>query len=193
MAIVVGSTVGNPTSASLLEPILGLCTSYQYVRAAATAAERHKRIATLASFFAASGSAVTTDSSTSAAAGALVASKISYMKAILARGGSTCISNIQRIPSSQHFAIILDSVRTPVNSIHQYRIQFAENSKIVVGNIFEEHTARRHGCSHKLKTIRPGYLVPIASTQISTAALVGWTTFGVGIIGLTALSSLCYF
>jgi len=40
---------------SLSEPILGLGTSYQFVQAAATAAERRQRIATLASFLAASG------------------------------------------------------------------------------------------------------------------------------------------
>ena len=39
----------------LLEPVLGLGTGYQFVKAAATAAERRQRIATLASFLAASG------------------------------------------------------------------------------------------------------------------------------------------
>lgn len=45
---------------TLFEPILGLGTSYQFVKAAVDGVERQKRIATLASFFEASGSAPAT-------------------------------------------------------------------------------------------------------------------------------------
>ena len=37
------------------------------------------------------------------------------------------------------------------------------------------------------------YLAPIASTQINTTALIGWTCFGVGIIRFTILGSLYLF
>ena len=91
MGVVLSSAAGNTTELgikSVLEPILGFGTSYQFVMAAATAIERRQRIATLASFLAASGGALTTDPTTNAAMGAAVASKIAYMRAILARGGS---------------------------------------------------------------------------------------------------------
>ena len=90
MGVVLSSAAGNSSDlgiTSLLEPILGLGTSYQFVQVAATAVERRQRIATLAAFFAASGGALTTDPKTNAAIGASVASKIGYMKAILTRGG----------------------------------------------------------------------------------------------------------
>ena len=58
MSIVGTAAVGNSSDLgikTLLEPVLGLGTSYQFVRAAATAVERRQRIAPLASFLAASG------------------------------------------------------------------------------------------------------------------------------------------
>ena len=87
VGVVLSSAAGNFSDIGpkvLFEPVLGLGTGYQFVKAAATAAERRQRIATLASFLA----AVNTDPTTNAAIGSAVASKIAYMKAILARGGS---------------------------------------------------------------------------------------------------------
>ena len=52
MGIVLSSAAGNFSDIGpkvLLEPVLGLGTGYQFVKAAATAAERRQRIATLAS------------------------------------------------------------------------------------------------------------------------------------------------
>ena len=52
MGVVVSSAVGNSSDlgiTSLLEPIHGLGTSYQFVQAAASAVERQQRVATLAS------------------------------------------------------------------------------------------------------------------------------------------------
>jgi len=174
---------------ALLEPVLGFGTSYQFVQAAATTAERRQRIATLASFLAASGGALTTDPTTNGAIGAAVASKIAYMKAILARGGSS-----QHIlnPSLKDSTIVVDSIKTPM--VHPYRAQFTDNCKITINNMFQEHTARRYlqGCTQKVKRIRPSYVAPIASTQISinTTALIGWTCLGVGIISFTILGVL---
>ena len=70
------------------------------------------------------------------------------------------------------------------------RAQFTANCKISIDKMFQEHTARRYlqGSTQKLK-----YLAPIASTQINTTALIGWTVFGVGLIGFTTLGVLYLF
>ena len=191
VGIVLSSAAGNFSDIGpkvLLEPVLGLGTGYQFVKAAATAAERRQRIATLASFLAASGGALSTDPTTNGAIGAAVASKIGYMRAILARGGgSQHILN----PSLKDFTIVVDSIKTPM--VHPYRAQFTYNSKMIIDNMFQEHTARRYlqGSVHKI--VRPTYLVPIASTQIKTTALIGWTCFGVGLIGFITFGALYLF
>ena len=149
-AIVVASAAGNFSDIGpkvLFEPIIGLGTSYQFIRAAQTAAERKARIATLAAFLSASGaSAVTTDPATNAAIGGAVASKIAYMRAILTRGGGGGSYNIAKSISSsslEEFAVVVNSVKTPVLDIHPYRTVFTYNSKMIINNMFQEHTARR--------------------------------------------------
>ena len=109
--IVVTSAAGNFSeigSKVLLEPVLGLGTGYQFVKAAATAAERRQRVATLASFLASSVGALTTDPTTNGAVGAAIAAKIGYMKAILARGGGSQHIKSDRSdhPSSKYFCIL---------------------------------------------------------------------------------------
>jgi hypothetical protein len=72
VGVVLSSAAGNFSDIGpkvLFEPVLGLGTGYQFVKAAATAAERRQRIATLASFLAASAGAVNTDPTTNAAIG----------------------------------------------------------------------------------------------------------------------------
>ena len=192
VGIVLSSAAGNFSDIGpkvLLEPVLGLGTGYQFVKAAATAAERRQRVATLASFLAASGGALSTDPTTNGAIGAAVASKIAYMRAILARGGgSQHILN----PSWKDFTIVVDSIKTPM--FHPYRSQFTDNCKITINNIFQEHTARRYlqGSAQKIKTVA---LAPIASASIkeNTIALIGWTCLGVGLISFTILGSLYLF
>lgn len=132
-AIVVASAAGNFSDIGpkvLFEPIIGLGTSFQFIRAARTAAERRARIATIAAFLSTSGtSAVTTDPATNAAVGGAIASKIAYMRAILTRGGGN--SNIAKSISSsslKEFAIIVDSVKTPVLDIHPYQAEFSVNA-----------------------------------------------------------------
>jgi len=198
VGVVLSSAAGNFSDIGpkvLFEPILGLGTSYQFVKAAATAAERRQRIATLAYFLAASGGAVNTDPTTNAAIGAAVTSKIAYMKAILARGGSLQRNQYVLNPSLKDFLTIVDSIKTPVLEVHPYRAKFTANCKISINNMFQDHTARRYiqGSAQKIKTIAPTYLVPICSTQINTTALIGWTFFGVGLIGFTTLGALYLF
>ena len=95
-AIVVGAAAGNFSDIGpkvFIEPLLGLGTSYQFIKAATTAIERRKRIATLASFLATSTSALTTDPATNAAVGGAISAKIAYMRTILdTRGGDTFIT-----------------------------------------------------------------------------------------------------
>lgn len=198
-AIVVASAAGNFSDIGpkvLLEPIIGLGTSYQFIKAAQTAAERKARIATLAAFLSTSGaSAVTTDPATNAAVGSAIASKIAYMRAILTRGGACCNCNSIPTSSLKGFGIIVDSVKNSVSETHPYLTQFTYNSKLIIDNMFHEHTTRRylHGSVQKIKTIAPTCLAPIASTQIKTTAFIGWTGFGVGVISLTVLGSLYFF
>jgi hypothetical protein len=197
-AIVIASAAGNFSDIGpkvLLEPVLGLGTGYHFIRAAKTAAERRDRIAILAAFLSTSASAVTTDPATNAAVGGAVASKIAYMRAILARGGSSQIQQYILTPSLKDYVIIVDSIKTPVLDVHPYRSEFTANSKMIIDNMFKQHTAHRYmeGSIQKIKTIPPTCLIPIASTQINTTALIGWTCFGVTIISFIILGSLNLF
>ena len=201
-AIVVASAAGTFSDIGpkvLFEPIIGLGTSYQFIRAAQTEAERRARIATLAAFLSTSGaSTVALDPATNAAIGSAVASKIAYMRAILTRGGgSYSIAKSISSSSLKEFAIVVDSVKTPVLDIHPYQAEFTYNSKMIIDNMFQEHTARCYlqGSAQKIKTVVPAYLAPItsASTKVSTTAIVGWTCLGVGLISFTILGSLYLF
>ena len=114
------------------------------------------------------------------------------MRAILARGGgSQHILN----PSLKDITIVVDSIKTPM--VHPYRAQFTGNCKIIINNMFQEHTARRYlqGSAQKIKTVAPTYLAPIASTstKVNTTALIGWTCFGVGLIGFITFGALYLF
>lgn len=169
-AIVVASAGGNFSDIGLkvlFEPIFGLGTSYQFIRAAQTVAERRARIATLAAFLSTSGaSAATTDPATNAAVGGAVATKIAYMRAILTRGGGSYdIAKSISSSSLKEFKIVVDLVKTPVLDIHPYRTEFTYKSKRIIHNMVEEHTARRYlqGSAQKIKTISPTYLAPMAS------------------------------
>ena len=194
VSIVIASAAGNVSEISpkvLLEPVFGLGTGYKFVKAAATAAERRQRIATLACFLAASGGALNTDPTTNGVIGAAITSKIGYMKAILARGG-----NSQHIVNSsfKHFTIVVDSLKTPI--VHPYRVQFTNNCKITTNNLFEEHTSRRYiqGRLQKIKTVAPTFLTSIASTsKVNTTALIGWTCFGMVLISFITFGSLYLF
>lgn len=198
VGVVLSSAAGNFSDIGpkvLFEPVLGLGTGYQFVKAAATAAERRQRIATLACFLAASAGAVNTDPTTNAAIGAAVASKVGYMKAILARGGSLQRNQYVLNPSLKDFIITVDSIKTPVLEVHPYRAEFTANCKISINNMFQDHTTHRYlqGSTQKIKTVAPTYLSPIVSTQINNTALIGWTCFGVGLIGFTTLGALYLF
>ena len=195
-AIVVASAAGNfsEIGPKLLFELI-TCTKYnnRFIRAAQTAAERRASIATLAALLSTSkASAVTIDPATNAAVGSAVVSKIAYMRAILTRGGGRNYKITKLKSSLKDFSIIVD---TPVLEIDPSRTQFTSNSKMIIDNMFQEHTARRYlqRSAQKIKAVAPTYLAPMASSQINTTALIGWTCLGVGLIGFTILGSLYLF
>jgi hypothetical protein len=192
--IVAASSVGNVSELqvqSLIEPVLGLKTAYQFIKTAGTAAERSQRIATVAAFLSASGASLTADPSTNGAMGALVTANINYIKLTMRGGSSFQLQKNLLTPSLKDFAIVVDSVKIPSSSIHPCRTQFIENSRIVIDNVFQKHMARRYSqlSGQKIQTVSTGYLVPIVSTQISNAALIGWAFFGVGLISFVTLGA----
>ena len=128
----------------------------------------------------------------------MITSKIAYMKAILTRdGGSYNIVKSISSSSLKEFAIFVDSVKTPVLNIYPYRTEFTYNSKMIIDNMFQEHTARRYlqGFVQKTKTIIPIYLAPMASasTKVNITALIGWRCLGFGLISFTILDLLYLF
>lgn len=205
IGLVLSSAGGNFTqlgATALFEPIYGIGTSYQYVQAAATLAERNQRIATLASFFAASVGALTTDPVINASMGATIAGKIAYMKVILAqRGGFTSwiIDEYFLIPLLKDFAlttfhefsITIKTPKTPVvlSFLSPAQIEFQEKGKLIAQNIFQEHTARRYGQGLTQKVVKPTLQPPtytkpfifLASTKINIFNLIGWSCLGIGI------------
>ena len=162
---------------TLLEPIRGLGVGYRFVKAAETAAERNRRVATLAAFL--STSTVGTFGSTPAAnagIGAGIASHISHMReALKIRGGFTFGSEVK---------IVLNTLKTSISEIHPSRAQFTSNSKMIIDNMFQEHTARRYlqGSAQQIKRVAPTYLAPITLTKIKIGVFVGWTCVGLGSI-----------
>ena len=111
-AIVIASAAGNFSDIGpkiLLEPVFGLDTGYQFIKAAQTVTERRTRIAILATFFSTSVDAIGTDPATNNAAGGMISFKISYMQAILVRRGRT--HKIAKLNfSSKNYVIVIDNM-----------------------------------------------------------------------------------
>jgi hypothetical protein len=181
----------------LFEPIVGLGVSYQFVKAAQTAAERKARVASLAILFAASGTtSVSSNPAANAGIGAAVAGHISHMREVLkTRGGSSVLSS-----EVKDFKIVLDTVKTPVLNIHPYRAEFTAKCKVSINNMFQDYRACRYlqGSTEKFKIVTPTclksptYLTSIASVSTKTG-LIGWTCLGLGVISFVTLGSLYLF
>lgn len=153
-AVVIAAVAdGNATNLPrmLFEPIAGLGVSCQFIKAAQTAAERRARVATLAALLSAStATAVGSNPAANAGLGGAIAAHIAHMRGVLQiRGGQILGSKVNKT--------ILDSVKTPVFEIHSYRTQFTYNSKMIIDNMFQEHTTRRYlqRSIHKIKTVAP--------------------------------------
>lgn len=189
---------GNPSQfpSLLLEPITGFGTSYQFIRAGQTAAERHVRAATLAALFSSSGATVLHSSpTTNAAMGATIAAH--YMREVLKTRGGCCIlsSEIKNLGLSglKKCKIILHSSAKSVKSveINSYRQQFSSQSNLIIQNIFQDHAARRSLSASGV--VAPAALASVSGTQISRAALVGWTCVGVSLVSFGIVGSLYLF
>lgn len=124
------------------------------------------------------------------------------MKGILARGGASATIKKPIFSSSlKELVIVVESVKDPVLNldINPHRTQFTNDSKIIIENMFKEHTASRflQGSAQKIKTVTPNYLAPVASASIKinvpTTVLVGWTSVCVALICLTVFGSLHFF
>jgi hypothetical protein len=181
----------------LLEPIAGLGVSYRYIAAAKSAAMRRARIATVAAFLSTSGgSMVTANPNTNIAVGSAVATKIQYMRAILARGGGQVNTSLsaKSLVSLKEYMIKLEAPKTIV--MDNYQSKFSMASKQIIDNIFNEHTTRRYVQATQgqtLNKILPTSVGSLYLRQAATASVFGWTCFGVLLFGASTVGALYLF
>jgi hypothetical protein len=111
-SIVVMASVGkcsDISSTGFLEPFSGLLTSYMYIQSAKNAAQKTRRIASIAILISAYLScALTGDRATNGTLGGTISAQIALMRAILAIGGSNtnALSEYLLMPSVKPFAIM---------------------------------------------------------------------------------------
>jgi hypothetical protein len=179
----------------LLDPILGLLTSYQYIKAAPTSAEVAKRAATVAVLLSSSvATAFTSDGATNLAQGSVAGAQLSFMREVILklRGGSDQLL-------LKDFAIMADAIKTPVVplSLSLAQIKFHDNCKLIIQNMWKEQLSRRYvqraGEKFKMIEFSPSYMAPIVLTQLNTIPLIVWTCFGFVLIGFTILGALYLF
>jgi len=116
------------------------------------------------------------------------------MKAILVRGGSSQIQQYLLTPSLKDFAIVADSIKTPVLEVYSYQTQFTQNSKNIIQNMFENHRINR--CLGATSVSKYKYSAPItvsSQLNINTIRLIGLTVCGVGVTIFTTLGALYLF
>lgn len=132
-AIVAASAAGNFSDIGpkvLFEPIIGLGTSYKFI----TAAQKVDSLDCYSSSFLIHFWSISCFNRSGDECSRRWCSSIKWS------GGSY---NIAKSISLNEFAIVVDSVKTPVLDIHPYRREFTYKSKIIIDNMFREHTARR--------------------------------------------------
>ena len=195
VAISGASAVGNCSQIGpkvLLEPILGIGTSVQFVRATSSAIERRNRVVTLAAFISTSATSMFhTDPATNFAVGGSIASQISFMKAIIARGEAQETVKYVLIPSLKDFAITSNRLETPAMTrlLSPAQMQFNNKCNIITQNIFVEHTARRYvkGLAQKGRNLLTfsGPLIIQTPTKGSIASSIGYSFLGIGISIIT--------
>lgn len=99
------------------------------------------------------------------------------MQAMLIRRGNSGQISQQKYfltPPLKDFEITINSIKAPVLKVHPYRAEFTAKSKIIIDNIFQEHTARCCLLGFA-KTNILTYLAPIASIPINTTELISFT------------------
>jgi hypothetical protein len=163
------------------------------------AAEMRARLCTMTAFISVSIAAATgSDPATNGAVGGAIASNTAYMRAILARGGSNGLNELYEyslMPALRDFGIMSYPIETPVVPQLLRQIEFQQNCKLIIENLFKDHANRRYmqASAHKFKTIKisPRYVAPIASTQL--IKFIGWNCFGAIVISLTFFGALYLF
>lgn len=176
-----------------MEPAIGLGLSFKHIKAAPTAVERSKRIATMAAFLTTSGTAAANfNTVTNSGLGATVASHISEIReALKVRGGWAWSSGI--VLKFQDFKTIFTPLETPNSKINMYREQFYLKSKIVVENIFHEQSCHRYLQGSKRRAIKVGSSSYFATNQLNIVAAFGWTCLGIEVVSVTILFPLYLF
>jgi hypothetical protein len=180
--IVLGKlTVENHTEINLrealLEPFVGMGVGIHYVNAGKTELERRARVATLAALFSTSASAAATSTpSTNGAIGTAILAQISHMKKVLneTRGGGI-IGNLPGKLTKNSL------VKSSVLEAQPYRTVYAEKSKKIITNIFNQHTQYRYEYS-LAKTGKK--LSPLCSpmiVNISIKTVLGYCFLGAGL------------
>lgn len=147
------------------------------------------RICTLAAFLSTSlETAIQTDPSTNKALSAIITSKISYIKAILARGGGKKLIKLV-YSSALKKAYVLDLVKISVFNVHEY--QYNNNSKIIIKNMFREHANNRYclACA-KGTYFSPRYSAPVLLTKINKNKKNNFTDYHIIIIIILSLTLL---
>ena len=71
----------------------------------------------------------------------MIASEIAYMKSMNVHGNALVNQITNFSYSFKSLTIISDSVKTLKFSVHPYPDNFTNNSKIIIHNLFNEHTA----------------------------------------------------
>lgn len=186
--IVGGAACGDITKISpktALEPFRGLLVAYKFIKVAKDAQERKSRLATLAAVLALSARTITTDPAINMSQGATVSGYINYMETVMqARGGFL----LKFTP-----VFVINQERL----INQKKIQFVQNGKEIIHNIFTEHTARRcmNGNIQKIGTIKliSAYTNSPTVIPLNIVKAVGWTSLGIGSITLIVVGGLCIF
>lgn len=134
VAIVLGSAAGNYSSISprvLLEPILGLGTTYQYVQTSKTVVGCRSQIAKFEVLMVSSSSLImTADPATNASLGGKIAAKIAFMNYILDTRGSF---------QFLEFAV---KQNPELISFSSLKSEFKINCNHIIINIFQEYTSR---------------------------------------------------
>jgi hypothetical protein len=202
----------------LLSPFSGLLIGSKFIAAGIDFHQKRQRAATLPVLVWSSIAIITTtDTATNIAQRATDAAMISHMKESLKdsainiteggpmgamlgfikqtlklRGGSQAISKDFLISSLKDFQIIIidDRRKNPVLSPAQ--VQFQQNSKLIIRNMFYENNARRYlqraGQKFKIVKYGPSSMTPIAIlTQFKT---ISCTYLKLGLVGFTIFISL---
>lgn len=162
---------------ALLEPFVGMGVGVRYVSAGKTELERRARVATLAALFSTSATAAATSvPSTNGAIGTAILTQIAHMRKVLneTRGGGILDNLPVRLTKNS-------LVKSSVLEVHPYRTVYAEKSREIITNIFNQHTQ----CRYEYSLAKSGKkFIPLCSpafVHISIKTVLGYCFLGAGL------------